>query len=103
MPKVCAYLRDHSTLERLEIYLWNFNRQRQGSRSSTPFMGEDCIALVPTRGAVFYDEKRDMISFSEWIDQLQFSFHPITSTSVSLCNDSIVWADLQLALACAFR
>ncbi|CAI7615908.1 unnamed protein product [Penicillium glandicola] len=69
--EVCAYLRDHSLLNRLKITMWSYQRERimlidpvyEGRQSRSSFRP----------GTVLYDAKWEEIDFPEWIDQLRFS------------------------------
>lgn len=71
--EVCAYLCDHSTLERVEVYLWNYQQQQERFKAIDPFHVRRSHRFGSCPGVGLYDEKWDTISFNKWIDELQFS------------------------------
>lgn len=69
--EVCAYLRDHCIIQCLKISSWSY--QREIIRVFDPFHDrQESHRLAPSRRAGLYDRRQDAISFTEWIDQLQF-------------------------------
>jgi hypothetical protein len=69
--EVCVYLRDHSRIQCLKIGSWSYQRER--IKIFDPFHDrQESHRLVPSWRAGLYDRRQDAISFTEWIDQLQF-------------------------------